>query len=86
MPAFLSAITYDSILFATAAAEKAGTLNKTAIAKAIDSMDFTGGVCKKSEQSDGRHVLLHTNDILKFRSDGAWTKVATFSIPMQPKL
>ena len=61
MPNYLSAITYDATLMA-AAAKKAGTFNKTAIDKAIGSIDFTGGICQKNYQSDGRHTLVHTNE------------------------
>jgi branched-chain amino acid transport system substrate-binding protein len=86
VPNYLSAITYDATLMAAAAAKKAGTFNKTAIDKAIGSIDFTGGICQKNYQSDGRHTLVHTNEILKFKTDGTWTKVASFTIPMQGKL
>ncbi len=85
VPSYLSAITYDATLLAAASAERAGTLSKTAIDKAIGSIDFEGGICQKNYQSDGRHNLVHTNEILKFKSNGTWTKVATYSIPMQGK-
>jgi len=86
VPNYLSAITYDATLMAAAAAQKAGKLTKTALNKAVGSIDFQGGICQKNYQSDGRHTLIHTNDILKFKSDGTWTKVTSFSIPMQGKL
>ena len=86
VPNFLSALTYDSVLFSAAAAKKAGSLNKTAIAKAIGSINFEGGICQKSYESDGRHILVHTNEVLKFASDGSWTKIATYTDPMLPKI
>ncbi len=86
VPNFLSALTYDGTLYAAAAAKKAGKLTATAINKAIESIDFEGGICQKSYQSDGRHVLVHTNEILKFKTDGTWTKVTSFTVPMGAKL
>jgi len=83
-PDYLSAVTYDAVMLAGAAAEKAGKFTHAAINKAIGTVNYSG-ICQ-SYHADARQTLAHTNFILKFNSNGTWRQVASETIPSLAKL
>jgi branched-chain amino acid transport system substrate-binding protein len=78
---------YDSVYIAAAAVTRARSVDPNAVRTALTKMHFSGGVCSTDYYADGRQVLDHSEEILKFvGADQVAQRVAQFKLPGKPKV
>lgn len=65
-PSYISAQTYDSVYLAVEAAKAADSLEPDDMLAALESVEFSDGVCAAEYKADKEHVLVHDVTIVGF--------------------